>query len=168
MKKKKPHTSRSCNFRLTGNTSILIGIYIMIGAVITKTLVSDDFESSWLSFIPRENVKYSIAAVLILVLFTSLLTLFLKAKENVNELGFILWNETTKKSVWQIVILFLFGFIVANKLYNLNYEDMVTPMFLFGYGILVSLLNYTKYKSLYLFALICSLIGVVAFFFPAY
>ena len=168
MKKKKPHTSSSCNFRLTGNTSVFIGIYIIIGSFLAKDLVSNTIASSWLSFLQKDDIKYSVAAVILLVLFLSLLTLFLKARENVNELGFILWNETSKKSVWQIIVLFGFGLIVGNKLYKTGYIDMVLPMFLFGYGILVSLLNYTKYRSLYRFSMICSALGILAFFFPNY
>ena len=169
MKKKKPHTSRSCNFRLTGNTSIFIGIYIILGTLLLNSLITTlSTEDTWLSFLPKESIKFYVVGVIVFILLLSLLTLYLKAKENVNELGFILWNKTSKKSVWQIVVLLVFGFILSNKLLELGYDKLIIPVFLLCYGILISMLNYTKYQSLYRFAILCSTLGIIAYFIPSY
>lgn len=157
------------NFKLRGLSSILIGVYIFIGAISVKELLGGFItDESPIGFLSIENLDMVIGIVTLLVLIFSLLAVFYGSRRNSRKLGHRIWNEPTKKSVWQTIVLFLFGYIIMFSLVNNGYFNYVVPVFLICYGILLSLLNYSKFRPLFKFSITCMLLGVFVALFNDY
>lgn len=161
--------NRSFNFKLKGVSSVLIGIYILISSVLIKlTLTAFVTDDSPVGFLSIENLGALIGFITFLAYVFSLLALFFGSRKAARKINYKVWSNPSKKSLRQIVILFIFGYIIMYSLLNNGYYNFIVPTFLICYGLLLSLLNYSKYTSLYVFTLVSILIGIFALFFPEY
>lgn len=159
----------SYNFKLRGVSSILIGIYIILGTFLIQTiLIGYTTVDSPFSFLTIDMLELFIFAVTVLAILFSALALFFGNRRITRRLHYKVWNAHSKKSVWQFFGLFIFGYIIFFYLLNAGFYDFIIPAFLICYGLLLSLLNYRKQPPLYIFTIISILFGFIALFFPTH
>ena len=122
-------------FKLRGFTSILIGVYILLGTTLVNTVligyVTDD---SPLGFLSIQNLNFFIGFIIFIVFLLSLLAVFYGNKRRARKFGYRIWNKSTKKSFWHILILILLGFLISYSLLNNGYNNYIVPSFLICYN----------------------------------
>jgi len=166
---KNPTDNHSFNFRLKGTASILIGIYMLLGAtLIQAVLTSFITDASPFGFLSIENLEVFIGLIIILIFFFSLLALFFGSRRAARKLGHNVWNKPSKKSGWLLLLLFFLVYLIGYLLLENGYFNYIVPAFLMCYGFLLSALNYNKYTSLYVLTIASILLGFLSLFFPSY
>jgi len=161
--------NHSFNFRLKGTASILIGVYMLLGATLIKAVLTGFItDDSPFGFLSIENVEVFIGVIIVLLFFFSLLAVFFGSRRTARKLGHNVWNAPSKKSFWLLLpgcfLIYLIGYLLLEN----GYFNYIVPAFLICYGFLLSALNYNKYTSLYVLTIISIFIGFFSLFFPSY
>ena len=161
--------NHSFNFRLKGTASVLVGIYMLLGATLIKSVLTGFItDDSPLGFLSIENIEIFIGVIIVLVFFFSLLAVFFGSRRTARKLGHNVWNKPSKKSFWLLLSLFFLVYLIGQLLLENGYFNYIVPAFLMCYGFLLSALNYNKHSSLYVLTIVSILLGLLSLFFPSY
>ncbi|MDG2194288.1 MAG: hypothetical protein P8K77_05455 [Polaribacter sp.] len=161
--------NHSFNFRLKGTASILIGIYMLLGATLIKAVLTGFItDNSPLGFLSIENIEVFIGLIIVFIFFFSLLAIFFGSRRTARKLGYNVWNKLSKKSCWLLLSLFFLVYLIGHLLLENGYFNYIVPAFLICYGFLLSALNYNKYTGLYVLTIGSLLLGIFSLFIPAY
>ncbi len=163
------HDNYSANFILKGFTSILIGIYILIGSYALKTLLNgfliDDNPVGMLSV---EILEILGITIVFLVLLFSSLALYFSGKRVAKRNDEILFNSQTKtilrKYIIGVVIIFATLILVKSR----GYLYYITPTFLLLYSLLLFLLKNKERKNLLILSGLCLLLAILCILIPSY
>ena len=156
-------------FKLRGFTSILVGVYIFLGTILIKTILTGFItDDSPIGFLSIQNLGFFVGFIAFIIFLLSLLAIFFGSRRRARKLGYHIWNKSSKKSFWQSTLLFFFGYIIFYNLLHYGFQNYIVPTFLICYGFFLSLLNYSKYRSLYRFTMVSILLGIWTLYFPMY
>jgi hypothetical protein len=163
------HHNSSRNFVLKGFTSILIGIYLMIGAYLGNEILTGFLiDNHPMAFMSPQIIEILIFLITFFVfLFSSLAFLFAgrrKAKKN----KYKLWNSETKKLFWKYIFALTFTLLTLYFLTKLGFIETITPVFLVLYSLFILFFRDSKNKNSLLLVLIAMLLGVICFLIPMY
>lgn len=163
------YNNSSINFILKGLTSILIGVYLMIGAYLGNEILTGFLiDNHPMGFMSPQIIEILIFLIIFFVfLFSSLAFLFAgrrKAKKN----NYKLWNSETKKTFWKYIIAITFIFLTLYFLTEFGFIAIITPIFLVLYSLLILFFTDSKNKNSLYLALIAMLLGVICFLISTY
>lgn len=162
------HNSSS-NFVLKGFTSILIGIYIVIGAyLLNQILIAFLIDENPMGFMSPQIIEILFFTVGSFVWLFSSLTFYFAGKRNTKKNHTVLWNPKTKKNTWKYIISAFLMFIILGFLTNVGLIDFITPTFLIVYSFLIFLLKDSKHKSSLALIVIALFLSLICFFIPSY
>lgn len=157
------------NFTLKGFTSILIGGYIFIGGYfienIFKGFLIDDNPLGMLS---AEIIEILVLVIIFLVFLFSSLALFFSGKRNAKKQNNQLWNSLTKKATKTYFLLSFLIFAILIFLMNFGEIDIITPIFLTLYAILLFVLKNKKRKNILVLSGLSVLLAIMCFLIPTY
>ncbi|WP_159951532.1 hypothetical protein [Polaribacter septentrionalilitoris] len=163
------HDNFLVNFVLKGFTSILIGVYFLIGSYFLKTILDgfliDDHPAGMLSV---EIIEFLGIAMAFLVFLFSSLALFFRGKRHAKRFQHKLWNGKTKTAFYTYVIGIIIIFASTLVLLNLGLVDYLTPTFLLLYGVLLFILKQKERKNLIILSGLCLFLAIVCFLIPTY
>lgn len=157
------------NFILRGVNSIQIGIYLLIFAYVTKTILEGFIsDSSPLLLLSIELVEYQILSLGILFVLFSYFALFYSSRRICRKESLVFWNASTKATFW---VSFFLSIVVISVLYYLNTQGFylqLTAIFLLLYGIYLLLYNFRKKRSLYIMGGLFLMLALLTFIIPTY
>jgi len=163
------HDNFSVNFVLKGFTSILIGIYFLIGSYVIKTILEgfliDDNPAGMLSI---EIIEFLGIAIAFLFFLFSSLAFFFRGKRLAKRFQYKLWNGKTKTAFFSYLIAILIIFTSELILLNLGLVDYLTPTFLLLYGVLLLVLKHKERKNLMILSGLCLFLAIICFLIPTY
>ena len=159
----------SINFTLKGFTSILIGVYFFLAAYIIKTML-DGFliDDNVMGMMSAEIIEFLIISITFLLFLFSSLALFFKGKRASKKNKFKLWNAKTKSAYRKYLLFTVIIFTALIVLMNLGYVDLITPIFLFLYGVMLLLFKTKERKNLIVLVGLSLLLAVTCFLIPTY
>lgn len=156
------------NFKLKGFTSVLIGVYIILAAQILNSMLSgflvDDNPMGMLSVQLLEGFIFG-TVVLFFILAT--LALYVKGRRLAKKNRMGLWNIKTKRIAIFYILSFTTVFVASFLCVSLGKIDLITPLFLIIYGIILVVMRESS-KSLLIITLVSVLLGMVTFIIPSY
>ncbi len=160
----------SVNFVLKGFTSILIGVYILLGTYLLEEIL--------IGFLTDGNPLNLIASpqIIEILFFTvssfvwlfSSLAFYYAGRRNAKKNHTQLWNSSTKKNSQKYIISVLLIFIVLGFFTNAGLIDFLTPIFLILYSFLVLLLRGSKHRNNLILIVIPLFLSLICFFIPSY
>jgi hypothetical protein len=163
------HDNFLVNFVLKGFTSILIGVYILLGTYLIKILLGDFLAGKKLmGFIQPQQIEDLVLTISFLVFLFSSITLLFSGRKTAEEFRFKLWNGKTKTAAityFSLVVLLFFTLYFLNKE---GFINLLTPVFLFYYGLMLIVLKSPKSSKLYALALTCMLLAILCYIIPSY
>jgi hypothetical protein len=153
------------NFKLIKRALFFIGVYIILGALLIKTIINGfSTDSSPFGFLTVNFLEYFITIITLLVFLFSLLALFFGNRRYQRKIGFKIWNTNSFKSFEMLLFLIVINYLVAFSLLRSGLENYIIPSFLIGYGVVLSILNFSKTASLYYFSVSSFCLGILALF----
>jgi membrane-associated HD superfamily phosphohydrolase len=163
------HDNFLVNFSLKGFTSILVGIYILIGAYSTQFIL-DGFliDESPMGMMSTEIIEVLIIATVGLVFVFSFFALFFKGRREAKNFDYKLWNGKTKTAFWKCLLSLITVFYLLIVLKNVGYINYITPVVLVLYGALLVILKNTERKKILVLSGICVLLAILCLLIPSY
>ena len=159
----------SSSFSLKGFTAIQIGMYFLLAAYLIKNIL-DGFliDDNPMGMMSAQIIEITIISILIFVFLFSSLALFFSAKRRSKKLELSLWNPVSKYNLWRYLGSFLILFLLLYFLMNQGFIDLLSPIFMFFYALILFLINQKSNKYLQIISGICALLAVICFLIPSY
>ena len=159
----------SSSFSLKGFTAIQIGMYFLLAAYLIKNIL-DGFliDDNPMGMMSAQIIEITIISILIFVFLFSSLALFFSAKRRSKKLELSLWNPVSKYNLWRYLGSFLILFLLLYFLMNQGFIDLLSPIFMFFYALILLLINQKSNKYLQIISGICALLAVICFLIPSY
>ena len=159
----------SSSFSLKGFTAIQIGMYFLLAAYLIKNIL-DGFliDDNPMGMMSAQIIEITIISILIFVFLFSSLALFFSAKRRSKKLELSLWNPVSKYNLWRYLGSFLTLFLILYFLMNQGFIDLLSPIFMFFYALILFLINQKSNKYLQIISGICALLAVICFLIPSY
>lgn len=159
----------STTFEFSGITSILIGVYIIIGAFLTdEILIGFLQDGNPMQFMSPQIIEILIFLILFFVFIFSSLAFLFAGRRKAKVSSIKLWNQKNKtifrKFMIGVLLLFSVSFLIS-KNGNIHF---ITPVFLLLLGVLILFLRTSTNKNAVLFIGICGLLSLVCFVIPMY
>ncbi|RCS28201.1 hypothetical protein DUT90_02540 [Polaribacter sp. WD7] len=156
----------SVTFVAKGFASILIGIYFLLGAYFIKSTINN------LVTTPHSPTVFSDIYLIVLILFTVLLccslTLFIFAKKLAKERQVLLYNISSKKTVTIYTIGIILLFLSSLMLFQYQYFEYVTPVFLLLYALWLLVMKNKLRKDFKMISILCFFLAIICFLIPSY
>ncbi|WP_288955388.1 hypothetical protein [uncultured Polaribacter sp.] len=163
------HDNFQINFSLKGFTSILIGVYFLLGSYVIKTLLDgfliDDNPAGMMSV---EIIEFLVIGIALFVFLFSSLALFFAGRRNSKRFQYKLWNGKTIAAFFKYFIGFVIMLIVLVIIKNQGFIDYLTPTFLVLYGILLFVFKNKERKQLLVLSGLCLLLALMCILIPSY
>ena len=163
------HDNFQINFSLKGFTSILIGVYFLLGSYVIKTLLDgfliDDNPAGMMSV---EIIEFLVIGIAFFVFLFSSLALFFAGKRTAKRFQYKLWNGKTKAAFFKYFTGFVIILISLIVLKKLGFIDYLTPTFLVLYGILLFVFKNKERKQLLVLSGLCLLLILMCILIPSY
>jgi hypothetical protein len=159
----------SSSFSLKGFTAIQIGMYFLLAAYLIKNIL-DGFliDDNPMGMMSAQIIEITIISILIFVFLFSSLALFFSAKRRSKKLELSLWNPVSKNNLWRYLGSFLILFLLLYFSMNQGFIDLLSPIFMFFYALILFLINQKSNKYLQIISGICALLAVICFLIPSY
>ena len=159
----------SSSFALKGFTAIQIGMYFLLAAYLIKNIL-DGFliDDNPMGMMSAQIIEITIISILIFVFLFSSLALFFSAKRRSKKLELSLWNPVSKYNLWRYLGSFLILFLLLYFSMNQGFIDLLSPIFMFFYALILFLINQKSNKYLQIISGICALLAVICFLIPSY
>ena len=143
------------NFR--SKIFILSGIYALIGILVSNKLIYKyNYGEMGISVLPINLFWIVIFSLAVLVFLISVLTTYLLARRSKTSVSF--------KKRFNLLIPSFVGFIVIFLMIDRDYFDLIVPVALILYGLVLFNLNRFVTSRLVYFALSLMILGCVSFF----
>lgn len=153
------------NFKLRKRPSLFIGTYIIISAFLIQWILSGFItDASPLGFLTVNYLEGLIFLITILTLLFSIIALFFGNRKYTRSIGNKIWNRNSKKMMWLLFLLLTILYILLFYLLRIGEEIFIIPTFIIYYGLIISLLNFSRIASLYFFSIAIILIGFLPLF----
>tara|TARA_R110002073_G_scaffold279026_1_gene443150 strand:- start:437828 stop:438394 length:567 start_codon:yes stop_codon:yes gene_type:complete len=158
-------TKPSSFFSLSGFSGLFIGIYCFL-ALFTIRFLTNDYSSGEVmsSMLPVLFIEVFVVVTTILFIILSVFTLWIRARRKAKKSTTILWNPLSKKLRLHLLTPLLFISIVLILIANYGYYNLITPLALFFYGMLLLNLSRFTHKRLKLLAGIEIILAILAYF----
>jgi len=163
------HDNFSINFSLKGFTSILIGIYILLGVYgIQFILEGFLIDGNPMGKMSTEIIEVLMFGIVSFVFLFSSLALFFKGRREAKNFHYKLWNGKTKTAFWKYIfgIIALFCLLLAIK--NSGAINYIAPVFLFFYAILLFIFKNKERKNILVLSVLSILLAIVCLLIPSY
>ena len=159
----------SSPFSLKGFTAIQIGIYFLAASYLIKNML-DGFliDDNPMGMMSAQIIEITIISILIFLFLFSSLALFFSAKRRSKKMEISLWNPASKNNIWRYLGSFLILFLLLYFLMSQGFIDLLSPIFMFFYGLILFLINQKSNKKLQIITGICALLAVICFLIPTY
>jgi len=168
-KNKNLTTNSDQNFILKGFNSIQIGLYILLGAYLIKSLLQNFIaDENPIGMMSIEIIEVLSLSIVILVILFSTLAIFFSSRRQSRRSHHKVWNKKSKTHFWKFITLTIIGLLVLNYMHNSGYIKYLSPGFLLYFGLMLILLNSKKKKPYYLLAVISMILSVLVFLIPTY
>ena len=140
---------------------ILSGLYALIALFFVRILFFGYYYGQeGISLLPINLFEIAIFSIAILVFILILITIAVLVKRNTSPLNF--------KKRFHFLIPSFIGWIIVFLLLDRDYNDLVVPVSIIIYGLVLLNLNRFVTSRLLYFAFSLLLLGTVSFFLPAY
>lgn len=166
---KNTHDNFLANFVLKGFTSILIGVYILLGSYLIKLILNGFLvDGNPMGFMSPQIIEILISTIAFLVFLFSSFALFFSGRRIARKFRFKLWNGKTKTTFIEYILFVILMFVTLFLLIKEGFIDFLTPAFLLLYGVLLIILRKTKNINLLILALISFLLAILCYVIPSY
>ncbi len=163
------HDNFLVNFSLKGFTSILIGIYFLIGAYLIKYFLEGFLiDNNPMAMMSAEIIEILIIISTGLVFLFSSLALFFKGKRDAKSFRYKLWNSKTRTAFWKYITGIIIIFISMITLMYEGFIDYLTPIFLIIYAALLFILKSKERKNLLIISALSILLAIMCILIPSY
>ena len=145
------------NFR--SKIFIYSGVIALLGILLARELIYQyHFAEMGINLLPLDYFEILLFGVAVLVFLFSLLTAYILARRSKTPISM--------KKRFHLLIPSFVGWIILFLLLNRNHIELVVPVALMLYGLILFNLNRFVTSRLVYFALLLVLLGLVALFFP--
>lgn len=168
-KKTSLHDNYDVNFILKGFTSILAGIYMIVGVYLMQSILSGFLiENNPLGMLSAEIIELLFVGILFFVVMGASLALIFGGRRDAKKFQYKLWNRKTKKIAFQYLLLVAMVFFTLIILMNVGQIDALTPTFLLLYALFLFRLKNKNRAQLLLLSGLALLLAICCFFIPSY
>lgn len=163
------HDNFQVNFSLKGFTSIQIGIYFLLLAYAIKNILNGFLvDDNPIGMLSAEILEILIISLVFFTFLFSSFALFFKGRRLAKKHHYKLWNGKTKTAFWKYLIGFLATFITLILVMKQGYIDLLTPVFLTLYAILLLFFKAKKNKNIYILIGVSLLLACYCYVIPTY
>lgn len=156
-------------FKLKGTTSILIGIYFLLGAYLIKAII-DGFQgdNSPLGMMSAQILEGLYVITVVLIILFSTLAFYFSGRRIAKKSKQSLWNAITKKLFYTYIIGILVLFIILFILFQKGLIQWISPTFFVLYGMLIFILKSKLNTELLKLSLASIILGILCLIIPSY
>lgn len=163
------HDNNDVNLILKGFTSVLIGIYMMIGVYLIQTILTGFLiDNNPLGMLSAEIIELFCIGILFLVFLGTSVALIFGGRRIAKKFQYRLWNSKTKKTAFHYLLLVAMLFFTLMILMNAGMINALTPTFLILYALFLFRLKNKDRKQLVLLSGLAFLLAICCFFIPSY
>ncbi len=162
------HTNKP-NFSLNKTASIFIGSFLIIGTFIISSVIEGTLlKSNTSDVIFSSATKFYIATTTFLVFLFLVLSIFFIEKRKAKKMEYTLLNSSTKKRFLKYTICLFSLFLILIFLLQQDFVNILAPLFLASYAIILFVFKNKKDKKLLVISGICILLSIICFLIPSY
>lgn len=163
-----PHTN-NLNFSLNKTTSIFIGSFLLIGAFIIDSIIEGVLIKSNSTEVTFSSItKFYIATTTFLIFLFLVLSILFVEKRKAKKNEYTFWNSSTKSKFLKYTISLFSLFLILMFLLHQDFVNILTPLFLAFYAIILFIFKNKTNKKLLVISGICILLSIICFLIPSY
>lgn len=168
-KNKNLKVNTEVNFTLRGFNSIQIGLYLILFAYLTESILNGFLsDSSMLGMMSIQIIETQIVLLACLFGLFSYLALFFSSRRRSRKHDIKFWNAATRSTFLVVFVSCIATFGSLFYLNSLGFYAELTAIFCLLYGLFLILFNFRKKKALMLLGGVCLMLAIINFVIPSY